>query len=116
MGGCDHRTHIDGREQWHQPGSRLGHIRLEFDPGKESTVVEELVDVINQYRKILDQLDIEFPENFILQDVLDAKENPNAVATQPEPQNSDVTGPSAESDRGKKKPTPKAEEPPAPQP
>ncbi|HTU24570.1 MAG TPA: hypothetical protein VMF30_04185 [Pirellulales bacterium] len=84
---------------------------------KETIVVDELVDVIKEYTAILDQHDIEFPEPFVLQDVIDEKnKSPYPLTPKTEKQTSpaDVTGPSAEADRGIKKSDAQPEtEPPA---
>jgi hypothetical protein len=88
---------------------------------KESIVVDDLAEVITDYDKLLDQLDIvQDPETFILRDVVEAKNN-GPYGSKPKPQAEspvrDVTGPSAESDRGTKKPAPETEsETPPPQP
>jgi len=86
---------------------------------RETIVVDELMDVINEYQELLKHLDLEMPEKFVLQDVLDAKSRPPFGAP-PKSETEgprDVTGPSAESDRGTKKPaSPKEGEPPAAQP
>jgi hypothetical protein len=37
---------------------------------------EEVVDLIDRYRKVLDQLDEKFPKPFVLQDVLDRVSSP----------------------------------------
>ena len=81
----------------------------------ETIVVDDLVDVIDEYRKLLDQLDIEFPEHFVLQDVIDAKNKSPYAPTKPQQQSTpgDVSGPSAETDRTKK-PAPKEEGEPPP--
>ena len=41
----------------------------------DQTTGEDLMEVIKRYRRILSQLDEPFPEKFILQDVIDAREN-----------------------------------------
>ncbi len=80
-------------------------------------MVDDMVDMINKYRQLLDQLDIEFPEDFVLQDVLDAKEKTAPTPPEPPAASGEVTGPSAETDRGKKSPAPEEQsEPPAAQP
>jgi len=38
---------------------------------KDSIVMDDMVEVVDRYRKVLDQLDEEFPKPFILQDVID---------------------------------------------
>ena len=79
-------------------------------------MIDELADVITEYSKLLEQLDIvPDPEDFILQDVIEAK-NKGPFAAQPKPAAEspagDVTGPAAESDRGTKKPAPEKESDP----
>jgi hypothetical protein len=46
----------------------------------DTTTGEDLMDAIRRYRRILSQLDEPFPKNFILQDVLNAHEQPTAAA------------------------------------
>jgi hypothetical protein len=52
--------------------------RVALDAHKEyiadQTIVEDLMDVIDRYRRILGQLDEPFPKKFILQDVIDAQQ------------------------------------------
>ncbi len=112
---------LDSAKKQYDEG--LNHWRAVLDAFpllmEETIVIDELVDVIDQYRKLLDQLDIDFPETFVLQDVLDKKNASPYPSTKSQPPSStgDVTGPAAESDRGTKKPAPPTEgEPPAAKP
>ena len=54
----------------------------------ESTFMDDIREVIDRYRKLLDQLDLKLPEDFILKDAL----KPDQVAPQPEKETGDVTG------------------------
>ncbi len=52
---------------------------------KESVVVDELMDVVDEYHKVLDQLDIDFPEDFVLQDVVNEKAKTPLSRDRPSP-------------------------------
>ncbi|HEX4144887.1 MAG TPA: hypothetical protein VHY91_15390 [Pirellulales bacterium] len=108
-----HASDLDTAKKQYDEGLAKWRAVLDAYPAllKETIVVDELVDVIDEYRKLLDQLDIEFPQDFVLQDILDAKNHPYPTPTKPEAESPmrDVTGPSAESDRGTKKPAPETE-------
>jgi hypothetical protein len=84
---------------------------------KESIVVDELADVIYEYRRVRVQAksDEDLPKDFVLQDVLDEKtKSPNPGPSRPVPGVPDVTGPSAEAGRGQKEAAPETEPQPAP--
>ncbi len=51
----------------------------------DQTTGEDLMDVIKRYRSILNQIDEPFPENFILQDIIDAHEKQTAAPPKEEP-------------------------------
>ena len=103
-------TDLDGAKKLYDEG--LAHWRVVLDAypqlKKETIVVDELADSIIQYEKILSQLDLKLPEDFVLQDVLDEKnKSPNAAKPPAQTPGNDVTGPEAET--GGKKPAPKPE-------
>jgi hypothetical protein len=115
-----HASDLDTAKKLYDEGLTRWRAVLDAYPQikEESVVVDELVDMITEYGKLLDQLDLEMPEPFILQDVLDKKNSSPSTPAKPESQapSGEVTGPAAESEQGTKKPAPKAEGEPAPQP
>jgi hypothetical protein len=118
-----HASDLDVAKKQYDEGLAKWRAVLDAYPQllKETIVIDELADVITEYSKLLYQLDIEeLPKDFVLRDVIEAKNNPNRAASSEPPTQTpgiDVTGPSAESDRGTKKPAPETEvEPPAPKP
>ena len=83
---------------------------LDAYPGfkEESTFVEDLNEIIDRYRTLLEQLAEEFPKDFILKDVLTAKEQaPPKSASETQ----DVTG-----DPSQPNPAPKKSEGPGDEP
>ena len=66
----------------------------------ESIFVDDLNEEIDRYRKLLEQLDLKFPEDFVLKEIL--KSNPQ-LAPQPETQSKDVTGDPTQASPPKKK-------------
>ncbi len=66
----------------------------------ENIFVDDLNEEIDRYRKLLEQLDLKFPEDFVLQDIL--KSN-TQVAPQPDSQPKDVTGDPTQPGTPKKK-------------
>ncbi len=105
--------------------------KLQYDEGlaKWRAVLDDFPDLIKEsvvvdeperrsstnYRKVLDDLDIKFPEDFILKDVVAEKaHSPSGSPPPPDSGPTDVTGPSAETGRGSgSRNAEKAEEPPA---
>ncbi len=68
----------------------------------ESTFVGDLKDVVDQYRKVLDQLDLKLPEDFVLKFLI---EQPQATPAPADNPSKDVTGDPSQPETPKKKPT-----------
>jgi hypothetical protein len=103
-------AHLEPAKENYEKGFAQWRIVLDTYPAlmKESTVVDDLNEMIDRYRELLGHFEMQLPGDFVLQDVVKAK---GRVAPPATVESQDVTGDPSQPAEPKKKPEAESAEP-----